>query len=67
MLKNIVRLESVVGSRVGHFLIDNDIPVHIAKEMCHQFISYLQQIEDNAKAQQASKPEVEEVIEPQAE
>ena len=52
MLKNIARLESVVENRVGHFLLDNDTPIHIAKEMLFQFIAFLGKIEDAAKAQQ---------------
>ena len=52
MLKNIARLESVIGSRVGHFLLDNDTPINIAKAMCEQFMNYLQQLEDQIKIQQ---------------
>lgn len=53
MLKSIARLEAIVGSKVGHFLIDQDVSIPAAKEMCNQFLTYLQSLEDNAKAQAA--------------
>lgn len=52
MIKQIARLEAVVGSRVGHFLLENDTPVSLAIEMCTQFLTYLKNLEEQAKAQQ---------------
>ncbi len=52
MIKNIVKFEYLIEGKVGHFLLDHDTPVQIAKEMAFQFIKYLGQLEDQAKAQQ---------------
>lgn len=54
MLKNIAKLEHTIEGKVGQFLCDNDTPIHIAKEMCFQFLKYLGQIEDQVKAAQES-------------
>jgi hypothetical protein len=52
MLKNLVRLESVVENRIGHFYLDNDTPLPIVKEMLFQFQKYIGQLEDSVKKQQ---------------
>ena len=59
MLKNISRLESVVGDKIGHFYCDNDTPLHVAKEMLFQFQKYIGQVEDNIKAQHDAKIKAE--------
>lgn len=51
MLKNICRLESIVENRTGHFLCDNDTPLHIVKEMLFQFQKWVGALEDSIKAQ----------------
>ncbi len=65
MIKNIVRLESVINGRVGHFLLDNDCPIEAAEQMALEFLQYLGQLKAQAKAQQAAsasetdiKPEI---------
>ena len=50
-----VRLEHIIEGKVGHFLLDHDTPLPIAKEMLFQFLKYLGQIEDNVKAQQGTQ------------
>ncbi len=60
MLKYIAKYESTVEGKVGHFLLDHDTPICVAKEMAFQFLKYLGQIEDQARAQQeAAKAEAE--------
>jgi hypothetical protein len=50
MLKNFARLESIVETKIGHFLVENDTPLVIVKEMLFQFTSYVAQLEAQAKA-----------------
>lgn len=58
MLKNLARLESIVEGKIGHFLVDQDCPLHVAKEMVFQFMGYLSNLESQAKAaQEAAKAE----------
>ena len=65
MLKNIVRLESIIQDRIGHFLLDNDCPIEIAEKMILEFLQYIGQIKANVKAQQdAAKAEQENKVEP---
>lgn len=52
MLKNIVRLESIINERVGHFLLDNDCPIELAEKMLLEFLQYLGQLKAMAKQQQ---------------
>ncbi len=60
MLKNLARFESIIEGKVGHFLLDHDTPIAIAKEMCVQFLKYIGQVEDAARAQQeATKAEAD--------
>lgn len=51
MLKNISQLECKVGEKVYHFLCDMDSPLDHVKEAVLQFLKYIQQIEDQVKAQ----------------
>ncbi len=60
MLKNLSRLESVIGDKVGHFFVDNDTPISVVKEMMFQFLKYIGQIEDQIKASQEEKVSSEE-------
>jgi len=52
MLKNLSRLEHVIGDKVYHFVCDNDSPLNEVKEALFQFLKYVGQIEDSVKAQQ---------------
>lgn len=65
MLKVIAKFEAVVNEKVGHFLLDQDTPLNVAKEMCFQFIKFLGQIEDEVKRKQEeeTKAKSEEKIE----
>jgi hypothetical protein len=51
MLKNIIKLEFQIGTKVYHFLCDNDAPIEHAKEALFQFMKYMGQVEDHLKAQ----------------
>lgn len=52
MLKMMVKLESIVADKVGHFLIENDTPLAVIKEMLFQMQKYIGQVEDQSKAMQ---------------
>jgi hypothetical protein len=52
MLKNMARLEQVIGGRVYHLFCDNDSPLNELKEALVQFLSYANQLEAAIKAQQ---------------
>ncbi len=54
MIKNIVRLESIVNEKVGHFLLENDCPIEVAEHMLLEFLQYLGKLKEQAKAQAAS-------------
>lgn len=54
MLSNLVQLAHQVENKVCRFICDNDTPVAIVKEALFQFQKYIGQVEDAAKAQQAS-------------
>ncbi len=54
MLKNVTKLESTVGDKVGHLYLDSDTPIESAKAMIFDFLKTIGQIEDNIKAQQAA-------------
>jgi len=65
MLKNLVRLESIVNEKVGHFLLENDCPIEVAEHMLLEFLQYLGKLKEQAKAQAAQhapdiKPETPE-------
>ncbi len=53
MMKNMVKLEHVIGDRVFHFLCDNDSPLNEVKDAVLEFLKYVGKIEDQVKAQQA--------------
>jgi len=55
MISTMARFESTVENRVGHFLLDHDCPVYIAKEMCFQFLTFLGKIEESVKQQAAQQ------------
>ena len=50
MLKNFVRLESIVDSKIGQLFVQNDTPLGIVKEMLFQFSAYIAQLEAQAQA-----------------
>jgi hypothetical protein len=66
MFKTIARLESVVGSKVGHFLLEHDTSVQAARQMLAEFGTYLDQIEAQAKAQEAQKQQEKPIEAPEA-
>ncbi len=55
MLKNLVRLESIVNEKVGHLLLENDCPIEVAEHMLLEFLQYLGKLKEQAKAQEALK------------
>lgn len=64
MFKNVVKFDHTIDGKTGHFFCDHDTPIPIAKDMLLQFLKYLGQIEDQAKAQaeeqkKAVKPDIE--------
>lgn len=52
MLKNITRLEHVIGDKVYHLTCDADSPLEHVKDALFQFTKFVGQIEDNIKAAQ---------------
>lgn len=52
MLKNIVRLESIVNQKVGHLLLENDCPIEVAEHMLLEFLQYLGKLKEQVKAKQ---------------
>jgi len=63
MLKNIVRYETKIDEWQTDFNFMPETPLPIIKEMVFQFLKYVGQIEDAAKAQQPSEPREEEKAE----
>lgn len=63
MLKNISRLEHKVGDRVYHLICDNDSPLNDVKDALCKFLSYVDQIAEAAKANQAAQQEAQPVPE----
>ncbi len=64
MLKNVIKLETVVNGKAFTFISD-DQPTSIdIKEALFHFIKFIGQIEDQAKAQQeaAKQPEENKVV-----
>lgn len=55
MIKNLLRYESLIEGKVGHFLLEHDTSIPIAKEMALQFLKFICQCEDQAKAQQEAQ------------
>lgn len=51
MLKNLVKFEHTVESKVGQFLCEYDTPINAAREMLCKFLAHLDTIEANVKAQ----------------
>jgi hypothetical protein len=48
MIKNISRIEHVIGERIYHFLCDSDSPITEVKECLNLFIKHLEQVEEAA-------------------
>lgn len=60
MLKNISRLEHIIGNKVYHLLCDSDCPIPEVKEALVQFLTYLSKVEESIKsAQEQQKLEEE--------
>jgi hypothetical protein len=49
MLKNITRLEATVAEKTGHLYLDNDTPIPVVKEILVQFLTFVGNIEVEAK------------------
>lgn len=66
MLKNIVRLEHTIADKSFHFLSDHDASTTAIKEALCQFLKFVGQIEDQAKAyqeqQKAENPVAEQSV-----
>lgn len=62
MLNIVAKLESTVTSMVegkavtktGHFFVDQDAPTEVVKSMLFEFITYVGNLENAIKAQQAA-------------
>ena len=52
MLKNLVKFEHTAENKVGQFLCEYDTPINAAREMLCKFLSHLDTIESDVKAQQ---------------
>lgn len=56
--KLVSKVSTTVGEKVvekeGHFYLDNDTPLELAKMMVFDFLKYIGQVEDNVRAQQAA-------------
>ena len=61
MIKNICRLEQIMGGRVYHLLCDNDSPVIEMKEALFQFQKFIGQVEDAAKQQKEENDKIVEI------
>lgn len=59
MLKDICKLEHVVGQRVYHLLCDRDSPINEVKDALLEFLKFLGKIEDQAKEAAAKQAESE--------
>lgn len=59
MLKNISRLEHVIGDKVYHFICDQDSPLHEVKESVLEFLKFVGRVEDNAKEQAKAQAELD--------
>jgi hypothetical protein len=58
MLKNLSRLEAVINDKTYHFYCDVDSQIQHAKAALFQFLGYINQVEEAAKAQQEEKSDV---------
>lgn len=59
MLTNLTQLKSVIQGIEGCFHCNMNAPTHVVKEMLFQFLKYVGQIEDAAKAQEDAAKEKE--------
>lgn len=61
MLKIVAEFEVTVNEKIGRFIVDQDTPVPVAKEMCFQFLKWIGDIEEaNKKAKAESDKEAAE-------
>lgn len=67
MLKQVTKLEALVGEKVAHLYLDNDTPIGVVKEMLYQFVAYVAQVEANVKAQMDAEAaqKAEAVVQPE--
>ena len=52
MIKNLLSLVLTIENRTGHFMLEHGTEIQVAKEMGVQFLKWIGQLEDQAKAQQ---------------
>lgn len=55
MLSNLVQLKHIVGEKAIHLICDNDTEIPSIREALCKFLSYVQQVEDKVKEQQAAQ------------
>ena len=67
MLRTIAELKAVVDKWVGNLHVDPNTPVPVVKDMCAQFVKYLEGIEEKAKADQSAQKSSETAPEPSKE
>ncbi len=60
MLKNIVKLELQLAEKTYQFLCDNDAPLEHIREILARLQAYINECEENAKAQLAAQELVKE-------
>jgi len=56
MLKNVARLEHVIGSRIFHFLCDPDSPLNEVRDALAVFNEYVDKVEAAARGSQNPEP-----------
>lgn len=59
MLKNISRLQHVIGDRVFHLLCDSDSPLTEVRDSILEFLKFIGRMEDAAKQAQEQQKELE--------
>lgn len=65
MLKNISSLAIKIGERTYQLLCDIDSPLHEVKDVLFQFMKYVGQVEDNAKAAQEQALKESQILKPE--
>lgn len=57
MLKNKTQLEAILNEKTYHFLCDMDSPLNHVRAALHQFLGFVDQIEESARKAQAEADE----------
>ncbi len=58
MLKQLTQLEFKIGDRIYHLTCAPDSPITEIKDALFQFLKFVGQVEDSAKAQQEAQAQV---------